>query len=188
MDDSACTASSKNVGPFGWNIAPHSPATGTWSPANRLNPVALALLRDIPRANVPGTINGGQDFFYSPNLGLYRYNTYLTRIDHNFSDAHRLSFSNSANWGYERRDENGLPPPAIQSGSWPMHRNHLLDFDSVPGDPAHFTDRQTRSVWNLAGKAVDGMLNGEGLSLAEARETDAAGLANLYMEAVAQPV
>jgi len=35
---------------------------------------------------------------------------------------------------------------------------------------------------------ADGMLNGEGMSLAEARETDAAGLANLYMEAVAQPV
>jgi len=34
---------------------------------------------------------------------------------------------------------------------------------------------------------ADGMLNGEGMSLAEARQTDAAGLANLYMEAVAQP-
>jgi hypothetical protein len=31
------------------------------------------------------------------------------------------------------------------------------------------------------------MLNGEGMSLAEARQTDAAGLANLFMEAVAQP-
>jgi flavin-dependent dehydrogenase len=35
---------------------------------------------------------------------------------------------------------------------------------------------------------ADGMLNGEGMSLAEARQTDAAGLANLFMEAVAQPV
>ena len=34
---------------------------------------------------------------------------------------------------------------------------------------------------------ADGMLNGEGLSLAEARQTDAAGIENLFMEAVAQP-
>ncbi len=34
----------------------------------------------------------------------------------------------------------------------------------------------------------DGMLNGEGMSLAEARQTDASGLENLFMEAVAQPV
>jgi flavin-dependent dehydrogenase len=34
---------------------------------------------------------------------------------------------------------------------------------------------------------ADGMLGGEGLTLAEARQTDAAGLANLFMEAVAQP-
>jgi hypothetical protein len=33
----------------------------------------------------------------------------------------------------------------------------------------------------------DGLFNGEGLSLAEARQTDAEGLANLFMEAVAQP-
>ncbi|HXZ56929.1 MAG TPA: tryptophan 7-halogenase [Gaiellaceae bacterium] len=34
---------------------------------------------------------------------------------------------------------------------------------------------------------ADGLFNGEGLSLAEARQTDAAGLENLFMEAVAQP-
>jgi flavin-dependent dehydrogenase len=35
---------------------------------------------------------------------------------------------------------------------------------------------------------ADGMLNGSGLSLAEARQTEAAGLQNLFLEAVAQPV
>jgi len=34
---------------------------------------------------------------------------------------------------------------------------------------------------------ADGMLNGEGYSLVEARETDAQGIENLFMEAVAQP-
>jgi hypothetical protein len=35
---------------------------------------------------------------------------------------------------------------------------------------------------------ADGLFNGEGMSLAEARQGEAAGLENLFMEAVAQPV
>jgi hypothetical protein len=35
---------------------------------------------------------------------------------------------------------------------------------------------------------ADGLFNGQGMTLAEARQSEAAGLANLYMEAVAQPV
>jgi flavin-dependent dehydrogenase len=35
---------------------------------------------------------------------------------------------------------------------------------------------------------ADGLFNGQGMSLAEARRSEAAGLTNLYMEAVAQPV
>ena len=35
---------------------------------------------------------------------------------------------------------------------------------------------------------ADGLFDGSGMSLAEARETDAAGLQNLFLEAVAQPV
>ena len=42
------------------------------------------------------TSSGSSNFVNSPNLGRYRYNSYLTRIDHVFSDSHRLSFSNSA--------------------------------------------------------------------------------------------
>ena len=33
----------------------------------------------------------------------------------------------------------------------------------------------------------DGLLNGEGLTVAEARQTGAAGMENLFMEAIAQP-
>ena len=35
---------------------------------------------------------------------------------------------------------------------------------------------------------ADGLLNGEGLSVSEARQTPAAGMENLFMEAIAQPV
>ena len=43
-----------------------------------------------------------------------------------FSDRHRLSFSNSGNWGIEFRNENGLPEPSIRSDNYPTHRNHYL--------------------------------------------------------------
>jgi hypothetical protein len=95
-------------------------------PSNRINPVAAALLAQMPKPNAPGTITGNNDFISSPNLGHYRYNSYLTRIDHVFNEKHRISFSNTGNWGSERRAENSLPPPALRSDNWPTHRNHYL--------------------------------------------------------------
>jgi hypothetical protein len=95
-------------------------------PANRINPVAAALLAQMPKQNTAGTITGNNNFIASPNLGHYRYNSYLLRLDHSFSPTQRLSFSNSGNWGSERRSENSLPPPALRSDNWPTHRNHYL--------------------------------------------------------------
>jgi outer membrane receptor protein involved in Fe transport len=103
---------------------------GNVVPAGRINPVAKALAALLPTANTAGTITGQNNFIYSPNLGHYRYNSYLTRIDHAFSDRHRLSVSNSGNWGSERRDENSLPPPALRSDNWPTRRiNYLATVD-----------------------------------------------------------
>jgi len=95
-------------------------------PANRINPVSAALLANMPKANAPGSITGTNNFIASPNLGHYRYNSYLARIDHAFGTTQRMSFSNSANWGSERRAENSLPPPALRSDNWPTSRNHYL--------------------------------------------------------------
>ena len=95
-------------------------------PADRINPVSAALLAQMPRATGAGTITGNNNFIASPNLGHYRYNSYLTRIDHSFGQNQRMSFSNSADWGSERRSENSLPPPALRSDNWPTHRNHYL--------------------------------------------------------------
>jgi hypothetical protein len=100
---------------------------GNVIPKGRFNPVAAAMAALMPTANAqPTSITGSNNFVYSPNLGHYRYNSYLTRIDHNFSATHRLSFSNSGNWGSERRDENSLPPPALRSDNWPTQRKHYL--------------------------------------------------------------
>jgi len=102
------------------------PFPGNAIPASRLNPVALALLKFIPSANVAGeAFTQANNLAVSPNLGLYRYNSYLTRIDHVFSDRHRAFVSNSANWGVEFRNQNGFSMPALR-GNWPKHRNHYL--------------------------------------------------------------
>ena len=94
---------------------------------DRFHPVARTLLQYFPRPNAaPSNLAGNDNFVNSPSVGRYRYNSYLTRIDHNFNTRHRLSFTNTGNWGIEYRNENGLPEPAIRSDNWPTHRNHYL--------------------------------------------------------------
>lgn len=94
---------------------------------DRINPVAAALLRFIPRPNVPGEpFTAANNLAVSPNLGLYRYNSYLSRVDHNFSDRHRAFITSTANWGVEFRNQNGFPIPSLR-GNWPKHRNHFLE-------------------------------------------------------------
>ena len=103
------------------------PFPGNIIPEDRWNPIARSLLPYIPTANAtPSTLAGSSNFISSPNLGRYRYNSYLTRIDHVFSNTHRLSFRNTGNWGIEYRNENALPEPAIRSDNYPTHRNHYL--------------------------------------------------------------
>ena len=90
----------------------------------------------------PSNLSGASNFISSPNIGRYRYNSYLTRIDHVFSNNHRLSVSNSGNWGIEFRNENALPEPAIRSDNYPTHRNHYL----VTVDDNHTINAST--LWN----------------------------------------
>jgi outer membrane receptor protein involved in Fe transport len=107
-------------------VCTRAPFENNTIPRNRFNPAAAAMAALMPTANTQGTITGQSNYISSPNLGHYRYNSYLTRIDQVFSTRHKLSFSNSANWGSERRAENSLPPPALRSDNWPTQRKHYL--------------------------------------------------------------
>ncbi|MBI1874296.1 MAG: carboxypeptidase regulatory-like domain-containing protein, partial [Acidobacteria bacterium] len=125
------------------------PFLGNVIPPDRWNPISKALLPHIPRPNAtPSNLAGADNFVNSPSLGRYRYNSYLTRVDHMFNDRHRLSFSNSGNWGIEFRNENGLPEPAIRSDNYPTHRNHYLATvdDNVTLNPT--TVWNTRFSWD----------------------------------------
>lgn len=110
-----------------FSVCTRQPFPGNIIPENRFSPIARALLPFMPTENaVPSNLSGSSNFVSSPNIGRYRYNSYLTRFDHVFTDNHRLSVSNSANWGIEYRNENALPEPAIRSDNYPTHRNHYL--------------------------------------------------------------
>jgi hypothetical protein len=118
------TTTRPNATGTGWI---RDPFPGNRIPQQRWHPIARALLQHIPQPNAtPSNLAGADNFVNSPNLGRYRYNSYLTRIDHVFSQTHRLSFTNTANWGIEWRVENGFPEPAIQSDNYPTNRNHYL--------------------------------------------------------------
>ena len=131
------------------NVCTRQPFPGNIVPENRWNPIAKTLIPFMPQANAaPSNPSGADNYISSPNLGRYRYNSYLTRIDHNFSPAHRLSFTNTSNWGIEYRNENALPEPAIRSDNYPTHRNHFLTTveDSVTVNPT--TLWTTRLSWD----------------------------------------
>jgi hypothetical protein len=103
------------------------PFPGNVIPENRWNPIARSLIPFMPRANAtPSTLAGSSNFISSPNIGRYRYNSYLMKIDHQFSNDHRITVTNTSNWGIEWRNENALPAPAIRSDNYPTHRNHSL--------------------------------------------------------------
>jgi Carboxypeptidase regulatory-like domain len=120
--DPATTACNAN-----FSVCTRQAFPGNIVPQDRWHPIAKALLPHIPRPNAtPSNPSGSSNFVSSPNLGRYRYNSYLTRVDHLFSQNHRLSISNTGNWGIEFRNENALPEPAIRSDNYPTHRNHYL--------------------------------------------------------------
>ncbi len=63
-----------------------NPFAGNIIPTARLNPAALAFLNLYPQPNLPGLTNN-----YFSNQSLSRpYDSYLTRIDHNFNSNNRI--------------------------------------------------------------------------------------------------
>lgn len=67
------------------------PFPGNIIPANRLNPAAIRFLNLYPTPNQPGLQGQGIiDNYFSDQTNIQPYDSYLTRIDHNFSGNHRV--------------------------------------------------------------------------------------------------
>jgi len=59
-------------------------------PVSRLSSIAQNLLKYYPAANVQGTADGTNNYYWGQGLSISSYYAALGRIDHNFSDKDRL--------------------------------------------------------------------------------------------------
>lgn len=77
---------------FGCNVAANTPVPANCNiiPANLINPAARAFLNLYPAPNQPGLQNGTVDNYFSNQVLSRPYDSYLTRIDHNFNSNHRI--------------------------------------------------------------------------------------------------
>jgi hypothetical protein len=123
------------------------PFAGNIIPLDRMNPVALNLMKFIPLPNLPGDADSGlNNHFATPNNGSYTYNSYITRIDRQISDRSRLFFSYVFNHRDELRNSTGLPGIVLR-GNWQQERtNNAAVADWV-------TTLSPRTVLNLRASA-----------------------------------
>ncbi|MDZ4800170.1 MAG: TonB-dependent receptor [Bryobacteraceae bacterium] len=67
-----------------------SPFANNVIPPSRINPIAKSLSRFWPAPNQAGTIDGRNNFFAGKQNSANQYQTHLGRVDHTFSDSHRI--------------------------------------------------------------------------------------------------
>jgi len=104
---------------------------GNRIPANRLNPVALSLLRDLPLPNRPGLENN----FVLNVPGRNDGNRVDARLDHTFNDRASVFFR----WGYSnfQTAEGALLGPVLGTSA----ESRLLAHNAAIGYTHSFTDR-----------------------------------------------
>jgi hypothetical protein len=96
---------SQTLGPNGQPIQIYDPlsttqdASGNWVrtafagskiPANRLDPVAVNLMKFMPTPNISGRPRGAPNLVVSPNMKINTYNTYASRVDYSLSGKNNL--------------------------------------------------------------------------------------------------
>ncbi len=84
---------------------------GNIIPAQFVNPIGLKVFKLYPAPNAPGLNN---NFFATGNLGRYRYNQPVVRVDYNFSEATRMYGTFAWQRGFEHRNNTGFEPPAAR--------------------------------------------------------------------------
>ncbi len=166
LRNSSCTA-----GSTGTTVC-RTPFTGNIIPTARLNPAAVAFLNLYPAPNQPGVVDN-----YFSNQSLSRpYDSYLTRIDHNFNANHRIfgkvyyskSQEDRYNWldtpdsvtqGFEYRTNKGgnVDYTAVLSSNFVLDiRSSLSDFtqERVPANPMSARDLGFTGIAALSSSTV----------------------------------
>jgi hypothetical protein len=76
------------------------PIPGNIIPANRIDPIAKKILAFYPLPNQPGSADGRQNYFTTQKIDRSNRN-FLGRVDHNFSENHRLFARYTQNYQYD---------------------------------------------------------------------------------------
>ncbi|MDQ3800728.1 MAG: hypothetical protein M3384_14875, partial [Acidobacteriota bacterium] len=166
LRNTTCTA-----GSTGTTVC-RTPFAGNIIPTNRLNPAAVAFLNFYPQPNQPGVV----DNYFSNQVLERPYDSYLTRIDHNFNANHRIfgkffySKSNedrynfigepdSITQGFETRTNKGgnVDYTATLSSTMVLDiRSSLNDFvqERRPANPMSASDLGFTGIGALTGSTV----------------------------------
>ncbi len=103
------------------------PFPGNRIPASRLDPMARKLLDYWPEPNAAGTADGRQNYF-RPLRSQNEYSSHTLRVDHNFSDKHRVF--GRFNWAHQLfASGQYFPNPA--TGNERHRYNKGFGFDDV---------------------------------------------------------
>ncbi len=106
------------LNPTGTSYAIYDPATGVVSgthvartpfsnnviPSSRLNPIALNLLKYFPMPNVPGQLNGQQNYVVD-TIDADGYDNEMGRLDINLSDRNKLSIDARHNYRAQEKND-----------------------------------------------------------------------------------
>src|SRR5215510_1673036 len=97
-------------------------------PANRINPIARALAQFRPTPNQLGTVDGRNNYFAGKQNSANKYQTHLGRVDHTFSDRHRI-FVRLHGDSFQEVKNNDFQN--IANETYHERRNHGAAFDDV---------------------------------------------------------
>ncbi len=143
---------------------PKDPATGvTFTggiiPTAKLDPVALKLLELIPLSNATN-VSGSPGFQGNVPLPVNT-DEFLIKLDHQLTEAHRLSFTYFTNWGNQTFFAGtGNIPWATQDFKWRQHNVNLSDVWVIGPD-------KVNQFWATYTRSFGGRNNIPGTSLTD---------------------
>ena len=123
------------------------PFPGNIIPADRINPVAKALLQYYPAPNctTPGQPDWQQNLCYTEHFNKDVFWNWVGKVDHNFSQNDRVFFRYGKNARHEVRNTTAIRSGPAQNGQLPLLRGN----DAFVGDWVHILGSGT--VFNVRG-------------------------------------
>ena len=126
------------------------PFSGNRIPSNRINPTSSKILQGYPNPNssTPGSPDWQDNFVLSPNKGFFDFHNYNARIDHNFSERHRLY----GRWGWNRHEsfriKNAIPGIGADHQTGGKTNNGItIDWVSTINSGTVFNFRSSLTRW-----------------------------------------